>query len=113
MPVEDVQFYSRHCVQIAPDHFQRHEVARRIEHEAAPREPRLIFNVDRTGFEPIAAEYDKLCERFEPVQRPGAGWRLDGGALGSDVEGVRLVFTEHGILAAGRCAFYSQSGRRV
>ena len=73
VPVEDVQLDRGHGVEIALDHFDRHPVARHIEHQAAPGEARLVFDVDGGRFEAIGAERDQLRKGRESVKGAGHG----------------------------------------
>ena len=68
VPVEDVQLDRFHAVEVALDHSQRHEVAARVDHQAAPRKARLIVDGDRRRGESLRRDAHQLQKGLQPVQ---------------------------------------------
>ena len=67
VPVEDVDLYGFHSVQITFQHRQRNEMARDIDHQATPRETRLILDANGRRRKSIRGDRDELQEGLQAV----------------------------------------------
>ena len=108
--MEHVELDRGHGVQVALDDFERHEVARAIQHEAAPGEARTVLDVHGRDLEAARAGSDRLQEGLETVHRAGHCGSLHQGAIGGDVQRIGFVLAQRGIGGAGRRAFHAQNG---
>ena len=68
MPVEDIELHRFHAVQVALDHVDRLEVAAGINHQAAPREARLVVDGDRRRGETLRGDVHQLQKCLQAVQ---------------------------------------------
>jgi hypothetical protein len=69
VPVKDVELDEFHAVQNALDHLEGHEMARRIEQQAAVAEAGLILDVHGAHGEALAPRFHKLREGGHAAQR--------------------------------------------
>ena len=113
VPVEDVELHGGHGVQIALHYIERHEVARRIEHQAAPGKAGLILNVDGGNLVAVRAEGHELREGSQAVEYAGARGRFERGAIRGHIQRVRFVLAERRVIAARRSAFHSEFWRCI
>src|SRR6516225_3957145 len=100
MPVENVQLHGGHGIDVAEDDGKRHPVTGGIDHEAAPREARAIFDVDGGSGEALFGRCYQLGKGLDTAEGTVDGGGVEGGALGGDVEGVRFVFAKGGIIGS-------------
>ncbi len=110
--MENVELHRRHRVQIALHHFERHPMARHIEHQPAPWKSRLVVDVNRRRFESILARTDQLRESFHAAQRSGHCNRLEFRAQARYFQSIGFVFAERRILGTTLPAFDNQGGVR-
>ena len=99
--MQAIQLVQRHQIDVPLHLVDREEVARDIEHRAAPGEPRTIDDARRRSGDwprrvrPDAAELDErreqLTERLDAVEQTGGVAGGDCHALGRDRQLVTLV----------------------
>ena len=89
MPVHHVEFVDRHVVDEFLDEFRRLEMTRGIEHESAPGEARIVFDVDAAHAR--IAGREQLPQRDRAVEQSVRRARDDGDAIARDVHFVAFV----------------------
>jgi hypothetical protein len=62
VPVHDIQLHCCHRVEVALEHLDRDEVAADVEHQASPREARLVFDGDSGNGESGGGGLNQLQE---------------------------------------------------
>jgi hypothetical protein len=92
--VEDVHFDGGHGVEGALDDADGLEVARAVDHEAAPAEAGRILNGNDGQEEALAVRLNQLQQRFEAAHGTDIGGCVQMSALCGDFEGVGLVFVD-------------------
>ena len=90
VPVQHVQLVDRHPVDEGEDEFRRLEVARRVEHDAAPRKARRVVDRDRGNCRAALARRHQLPERGAAVREARVARRRDHHARGPRLEVVGL-----------------------
>ena len=98
MQVKHVQLDPFHGVDLTLQRLQRHEVARRVDHQAAPRETWRILDLDIGQDRPLAATFHQLTQGGQAPQHPvgtvggqAHALRINGQTIGfGGAEPVRL-----------------------
>src|SRR5215470_10649239 len=94
MQVQDVQLNGRHGINIPLDDVERDEMAADVDHQAAPGETRLVFDVDGRRSKTVRRRLDELKEGLEPVKHAERVWGGKRRARGGNVEGIAFVFSQ-------------------
>src|SRR5215469_196637 len=94
MQVQDVQLNGRHGINIPLDDVERDEMAADVDHQAAPGETRLVFDVDGGRHKTVRRRLHELKEGLEPVKYAERVWGGKRRARGRNIEGIAFVFSQ-------------------
>src|SRR5579863_526485 len=92
MPVEDVQFHRFHPIEVALQHIEWSKVPAGINHQAAPRETRLVLNGYGGGGKTIGRDRDELQESLQAAEYAEGICGVEFRPGGRDFKRVGLVF---------------------
>jgi hypothetical protein len=71
-----------------------HPVPRHVQMQAAPREPRMVLNIDSWRFQALGPGNNELSKRFQPAQHAQRILRRQMRLLLRDLQVIALVFTQ-------------------
>ena len=94
VPVENIHLDRRQPIYVALDDVHRLPVARDIDHQTAPCEPRLVLDVERREKVATLIRRNELQNRFDPAQCAGDRVCFQQGVLRSNFKYVRLILAK-------------------
>src|SRR5687768_11850675 len=88
MPVKNIEFDGRHCIEIACENLGRLIVAGDIDQQTAPGETRLIVNPDSWQVESLTIAPEQLQKSLQTAHGPHNGGRHETRLLVSNFQTI-------------------------
>lgn len=91
VPVEDIQLYRGHAIKGSFHATHRNKVARNIQRQPAPPEPRLVLNIHGGRCEAVRTNAHQLQKRLKAANRSEGFRRNQFHRIGLDRQAIRLI----------------------